>query len=155
MEQVEIAIAGKEAVLSALGVKIGSPPGTIRSEGTKNIITAMTKFGVKRLICITSVGVGDSKPRSGFLGNVLLPLFFKERFADVEKQEQLIQQSKLDWTIIRPSRLTDGSKTGSYKSGLQLSVGFRSTISRADIAAFMLQQLTDKTYLHKAPVVTY
>lgn len=70
-----------------------------------------------------------------------------------EAQEQLIRESGLDWTIVRPGGLTDGPATGAYRSGTDRSI--RATrVSRADVADFVLQQLTDLRYLHQAPAVS-
>ena len=153
---VEEAIKGTEAVLSALGVRaLGKS--RILSDGTKNIIRAMEKFGVKRFICESSLGVGDSRGQVGFLFDyILVPLFLRNIFKDKEVQERCIQESRLDWIIVRPARLTDGPRTGVYRSGF--SAGERSIkgkISRADVADFMLDQLTNDAYVRKTPGLSY
>jgi putative NADH-flavin reductase len=152
--RVEVAVTGHEAVISALGVKLGRPPERIRSEGTQNIVTAMEHHGVKRLICVSAMGAGDSKSRSGLFGKVLVPLIAKERFADVERQEQIIQNSHLNWVLVRPPRLTNGPKTGAYRTGIDLKTGMSSKVSRADVADFLLKQVSDDTHLHQALTIT-
>ena len=130
---------------------------TALSQGTGNIVRAMEKAGVRRLICESSLGVADSKGRLGILYNlVLVPLLLRGMFADKAAQEQLIQASTLDWVIIRPSSLTNGPRKGVYRAGLDIGHWFRPTrISRADAADFMLKQLTDDTWLRKTPGVAY
>ena len=154
---IEQAMQGQEAVLSALG----SPtlkPNSIISDGIKSIIEAMNRCGVRRLICESSLGVGDSNHLIGgsFGGLVFRFLFMgyilKHVFADKEIEEKHIQESGLDWTIVRPGGLTDEPATGSYQT---LTSDVKKTdstqISRADVADFMLKQLTDETWLRKTP----
>jgi putative NADH-flavin reductase len=153
---VENAISGKDAVLSALGVrKLGR--NTILSEGTKNIITAMKKCGVKRFVCMTSLGVGDSKGQTAwFFDKIIQPFVLRNIFNDKEVQERLVMDSELDWIIVRPAGLTNGPRTGAYKHWVgEPKAPITSRISRADVADFMLKQLTDDTYLRKTPGQSY
>lgn len=130
---------------------------TALSEGTRNIVRAMEKHGVKRLICESSLGVADSKGRLEIFYNlILVPLLLRGLFADKPGQEQIIQASTLDWVIVRPTSLTNGRRTGIYRTGLDIGHWFRPTrISRADVADFMLKQRSDDTYLRKTPGVAY
>ena len=130
---------------------------TILSEGTKNILQAMEKLGVKRFICESSLGIGESKGQLGFLYNyVLIPLFLRNIFADKEVQERIIKDSMLDWVIVRPAALTNGPRRGVYRDGRNIGHWFfTAKISRADVAGFMLKQLSDNTYLRKTPGVSY
>ena len=150
----EAAVAGQEAVLSALGTRSARPT-TLFSESTHNLIGAMDKHGVRRLVCITGVGVGDSKGHVGFLyDRIIRPFVVKNIYEDKERQEEEIKQSDLDWVIVRPAQLTDEPAKGEYGVYLKGSYTVK-TISRADVAAFMLAQLTDDTYVHKTPVISY
>jgi hypothetical protein len=117
----------------------------------------MERRGVRRLVCESSLGVGDSKGQLGLLfDRVVLPLWLRHVYEDKEVQERDIRQSPLDWVIVRPALLTNGPRTGVYQVGLTYN---RSSIvpriSRADVADFMLKQLTDDTYLRKAPALWY
>src|ERR687890_1499106 len=154
VSSVEAAVAGQDAVLSALGTR-SSRPTTLFSESTQNVIGAMDKHGVRRLVCITGVGVGDSKGHVGFLyDRIIRPFVVKNVYEDKERQEEEIQQSDLEWVIVRPARLTDEPAKGKY--GVYLKGSYKAkTISRADVADFMLAQLTDDTYVHKTPVISY
>ena len=127
------------------------------SEGTKTIVRAMEKAGVKRFVCESSLGIGDSKGQLGLLFNYLMiPLFLRNIFADKEVQEQVIKQSNLDWVIVRPGRLTNGPRTGNYKSGFSTTdKSIQAKISRADVADFMLKQITAEAYLKKTPGLSY
>lgn len=143
------AIAGHEAVLCALG---GGRKGIIRSEGTKNITRAMQATGIQKLICQTTLGCGESRGNLNFFWkNIMFGWFLKDAFLDHEQQEQYVLNSDLTWTIVRPAAFTDGDKTegfqqnfGPDKQGLKLK------IARADVAWFMLQQLTASTYTKRA-----
>jgi len=154
VSSVEAAVAGQEAVLSALGTR-SSRPTTLFSESTQNVISAMNKHGVRRLVCITGIGAGDSKGHVGFLyDRIMLPFIVKNIYEDKTRQEEAIKQSDLDWVIVRPARLTDEPAKGEYKVFLGGSYTAK-TISRADVANFMLAQLTDDTYVGKTPVISY
>jgi putative NADH-flavin reductase len=130
---------------------------TTLSEGTKNIVRATEKLGVKRFVCESSLGIGDSKGQLGFLYNyVLIPVLLRNIFADKEVQEKVIQESKLNWVIVRPAVLTNGPRTGVYRSGFDATdKSIQTKISRADVADFMLGQLVGDAYLSKTPGVSY
>lgn len=152
---VQRAVHGQEAVLCTIGA--GAKRGTLRADGTRNIAGAMEKAGVRRLVCQSSYGVGDTRDKLSFLLKyVLVPLVLRHAFADHEAQERVIRQSRLDWTIVRPVGLVKGPKTGIYRHGnLGAAAPARATISHADVAEFMLKQLTEGTYLRQTPGLAY
>lgn len=151
---IEAAMVGQDAVLCALGVKSRSAT-TVLSTGMKNIIATMEKSGTRRIVCESSLGVADSRNQTGFIfGKIIIPLIFKGLFEDKERQEGEIRQSNLDWVIVRPARLTNGSQKGRYRVVTDnAKVGIQ--ISRADVAAFMLEQLTNEQYLKKTVAIAY
>jgi putative NADH-flavin reductase len=151
----ETAVEGQDAVLSALGVRrLGK--NTILSDGTRNVIQAMQKKGVRRLVVESSLGVGDSAGQLGPLHNFfLLPLILRRIFQDKEAQELVVRASTLDWVIVRPAILTNGPRTGRYKAGFSGGARIKTKISRADTAEFMLKQLTDDKYLRQTPGLSY
>jgi putative NADH-flavin reductase len=153
---VQAAVQGQDAVLSALGVR-KLRKNSILSDGTKNILRAMGQHGVRRFVCESSLGVGDSLGQLGWVFNLfILPLFLRNIFSDKEVQEQSIRQSGLDWIIVRPAVLTNGPRTRVYRSGFgSTDRTIRGKVSRADVADFMLRQLTDDTYLRKTPGLSY
>jgi putative NADH-flavin reductase len=116
----------------------------------------MQKYHVSRLICLSAWGVGESKNRLPLVfKHLVLPLLMKEEYEDKETQEQLIRQSTLNWTIVRPSRLTNGPHTGRYRMNTMLEFSGQSSISRADVADCMLKQLTDSTFRQQCLEVSY
>jgi putative NADH-flavin reductase len=150
---VQRAVEGQDAVLISLG---NGRKGVVRAGGTKAVIDAMNRTGVKRLICQTTLGVGDSRGNLNFLWKyVMFGLLLRPAYADHVRQEQYVQASDLDWTIVRPSAFTDGPRTGSYRRGFPAEErGLSLKITRADIADFMIEQLTDTTYLRQAPGIS-
>jgi putative NADH-flavin reductase len=156
--QVEEAIAGQDVVICVLGVRPGVTT-PVCSEGTAHIIAAMQKLGVRRFICQSAFVVAalDGEWREIPWIVPILPFFpkVKAMFADKVIQEQEIRQSNLDWIIVRPATLTDGSGTGEYKVGTPMRMGLMPKISRADVADFLLKQVSDNTYLHKVPRLRY
>lgn len=156
-ENLEIAVQGQDAVLSALGHKRFFIKTSILSKGTKNIISAMDKVNVKRFICITSLGIQDSKFRLGLYYTLfVIPVILFFYFRDKAKQERLIMKSKLDWTIVRPGQLTNGKKRTTYSHGPKVgSYILTNMISRKNVAHFMLNQVNEKNYLHKTPGIIY
>ena len=154
---IEAAMHGQDAVLSALGHKRFFYPNRIQSDGTQNVLQAMEVQGVRRFICQTSLGLGDSAFRGGAVGTFFItPAILPFYFWDKARQEQVVARSTLDWIIVRPGRLTNGPRRGRYQSGLRVGRFLRGVkISRADVADFMLNQLDDNTYLKSAPGVCW
>jgi len=154
---VEAAMRSQEAVLSALGHKRFFSPNRILSEGTRNILRAMEAHGVPRFVCETSLGIGDSAGRLGlyytfFTIPVILPFYYWDK----TRQERLIARSNVEWVIVRPGLLTNAEKRGRYRHGLRVgSFLWTVRISRADVADFMLDQLTSDAYLRRAPGVCW
>jgi len=156
-DAVEAAMQGQDAVVSALGHKRFFYPTRILSEGTRNILRAMEIHSVPRLVCETSLGLGDSVGRLGlyftfFIIPVILPFYFWDK----TRQEQLIAASKVEWVIVRPGMLTNGRKRNAYRHGLKVgSFILTVRISRADVADFLLNQIADNTYLRASPGVCW
>ncbi len=149
-------IKGHDVVIIALGSG-KSRKGKVRSDGTKNIIAGMSEHGVKRLICQTTLGTGDSQSNLNFFWKyIMFGWFLKQVFLDHELQETYVRHSELEWTIIRPGAFTDGSLSRSYKHGFSRSEKkLKLKISRADVAHFILKQVQSNTYLYKAPGLSY
>ena len=153
LASVQRAVQDQEAVLCALGA---GRKGTVRAEGTRNIIRAMDGAGVRRLVCQTTLGVGESwKNLDFFWKRVMFGLVLRPAFADHVQQEAYIKQSDLEWTIVRPGAFTAGAQTGRYRHGFKSDDKTKLKISRADVADFMLKQLTDDTYVRKTPGLSY
>lgn len=149
--EVEQAVSGQEAVISSLGHKRFFIKTNILSEGTKNIISAMNRQNVKRFICITTLGINDSRFRLGLYYTLFtIPIILYFYFRDKAIQEKLIIKSNLNWTIVRPGQLTNSKLTGEYKVGNDVgNYLITNTISRANVAHFILSHLSNKTFFHK------
>lgn len=154
-DAVAAAMHGQEAVLSALGHKRFFMPTTILSTGTRNMLRAMQTHGIARFVCETSLGIGNSAGRMGLLYTFFtVPVILPFYFWDKAKQERLIAESSVDWTIVRPGVLINAKKRGHYRSGVRLGSFLRTVrIMRAEVAAFMLDQLESENFLRTAVAV--
>ncbi len=146
---VQRAMQGIDAVLCALG---DGAKGIVRATGTQNILAGMTTTGVKRLVCQTAIGLGESRGNLNFFWkHIMFGMLLKKAFADHALQEKAITESSVDWTIVRPSAFADGPATGRYQRGFSGSVkGLKLKIARADVAGEMLAQLTSLADFRKA-----
>lgn len=150
--QVEEAIRGSDAVLSMLGPK--GKPAVMAAESTKHIVRAMEKYGVRRLVVVSVAGVPVPQDNRGFnLASALIRLFLKDVFVDRENQLAVLESSKVDWVAVRVPRLTNDAPIGSIRTFFG-NPSPRMKISRADLAHFMLRQVTDHRWLRQAPIVT-
>lgn len=150
---VERAVAGHDVVLSALGTR-GGP--AVLPEGTRHILAAMRAHGIRRSLWVSSFGAGDSlQQMNWFAQTVIVKGFLRKAIEEKEIQEKIIMADDSDWIIARPGGLTDGPLTGTYRiTGPGDKVG-QPTIARADVADFMLKNLTDGRYVRKAVGLTY
>lgn len=124
----------------------------VLSIGAKNIVRAMKESGVRRLVWQSALGIGSSRGQLGAWYNFfLIPFFLRGSFADKEVQEKIIRESGLDWVVVRPGGLTNGPRTGKYHQTTKTGYAFATpTISRADVADFILKQVADDSNLHTA-----
>ena len=153
---VENAVEGKDVVISALGASSPFKYDQTVVDGVGNIIKAMERSNVKRFIYLSFIGVQESRKDGGFVIKYIAPKLLKTEIAGHENREKMIRQSNLAWTIVRAATLTKGIKKGAYRNGEELSSSsFTITISRADVADFMLKQINDNTFLHKAARIMY
>jgi len=155
-QSVHDATKNHDAVICTLGMPILNKD-KLRSKGTKNIVQAMNEAGVSRLICLSSMGVGDSHQLLSLKYKYLIaPLFMRHLFTDHSAQEQIIRQSKLDWTIVRPGSFTKALTSKPYRHGFtKADEPSKIKISPPDLVSFILNQLTNTTYLHQSPCVSY
>ena len=153
-QQVLHSIKGHDVVMVALGA---GRKGMVRSEGTRNIVKAMEMTGIKRLICQTAIGSGESKYNLNFYWRrILFGWLWKAAYLDHQLQERYIRESDLNWTIVRPGAFTNGKLTGRYKHGFAPNDrNIRLKISRPDVALFMLMQISSTAYIHKSPALSY
>jgi len=151
------AMPGHDAVLCALGHKKWLLPSNTLSEGTRNMVQAMKSHGVRRLVVETALGVGDSAGRLGIYYTLFtIPFILPFYWYDKGRQERVVRESDLDWVIVRPGQLTNGRARGTYRHGPRVGNYLWSvSISRADVADFMLNQVGDTPYLRTAVGVCY
>lgn len=154
-EDVEAALVGVDVVIQTLGVGLADMfrPVHLFSDATRVLIPAMRSQGVKRLICLTGFGAGDSRASISCLQRVPFRIVFGRAYNDKSRQEQMIKESDLDWTIARPGVLTGGPRTRRYKILAEAAKWRNGIISRADVADFLVRQIDDQTYLRQAPVL--
>jgi putative NADH-flavin reductase len=133
---------GQDAVVSALGVTTREPT-TLYSQGNANIMRAMQAAGARRIICISASGLDSGPLWQRLIAKPLLWLFLKNMYSDLVRMETVVKDSGLDWTIIRPPRMTDNPRTGQYHVAVNqhLSPGLK--ISRADLADYIVKHLDD------------
>ena len=155
-DAVNAAVEGQHAVCITIGRGPTRKPVSLFSEGTKNLIAAMKRLSVSKLICVTGIGAGDSKGHGGFLyDKIVNPLLLMTTYEDKDIQEFLVRDSKLEWVIVRPGFLTNGPRTEKYKALTDLQGVKAGKISRADVAHFILTQLDSMTEIGKTPLLTY
>lgn len=148
VDAVKTTLAGCEAAVSTLG-NFNRKPNTEVSDATKVIVDAMNASGPKRLVVVSTIGVGDSrKPLQSFMFKyVVIGWIARNIWKDRERQEEIIRASGLDWTIARPGGLKDEPLTGTYQVvGGGDPQPKTIAISRADVADFCLKALGDDTY---------
>ena len=150
-DQVAAVVAGQDAVLSALGPHERGPV-DLCTVAMTTILAAMERHGVRRLVALSAYGARDSHDRT--LYTFMLWRMQKEKMRDKERMEELIARSAVDWTLVRPSFLTNGPQTGTYHSGTDRRMTVTSHIARANVAAFMLRHVTDGAYVRQAPAIT-
>ncbi len=156
LSDVERAIAGSDAVVCAFAPRPSSPD-VFCAQATQNIIDAMKAQAVRRLLCVTGAMIGDYPHLSWFM-RWMKSTYQKQQPAlalDRAGQEQRVEASGLDWTLVKPPRLSDGKTRGRIRSGEALNVGAMSSISRTDLARFILDQVDSREYVGKRVVIQY
>ncbi|WP_328615576.1 NAD(P)H-binding protein [Amycolatopsis sp. NBC_00355] len=144
-------LPGTSVVISALG-GAGNGPTTVCTEGIRSAVTAMKAAGVARLIAVSAHGVLETHDKS--LYSVAVWANVADRMRDKETMEPLITTSGLDWTIVRPPKLSDHDGIGKYRAGTDLRIRLWSAIGRADLAAFLVDEAETPQYTHAYPRIT-
>ena len=149
----EKTLHGCNAVISELGVGIGDK-NPIVSEGNEVIISSMKKLGIKRFVTQSAFGANESwKPLPAYL-KVAHKVLLNPMSKDKDKMEDIVKNSNLDWTIVRPIRLTNGGAQHTYQFGTDIKFGYNPSVSRADVADFILNELEHNEFIHKAVTIT-
>lgn len=165
----ESAVDGADAVLSGLGARSTAEAG-IAARGTGAIVQAMQATGVRRVVVISAAPISTAAspgrpnpprrdPGEGiFMRNVASPLLkavLREQYADLARMEDVLRESGLDWTVVRPVRLTNRPKTGTYRTAQGQNVRRGWSISRADVAHFMLHAIAQPDTIKRAIAIAY
>lgn len=143
-------LQGKDAVISAIGVKgglTGDEPTTLYSRGNFRLLEAIQQAGVRRAFFISASAVEISPLLPWvvrLLAKYVLQKLLRHMYADLRAMEKLVRESDANWTIVRPPRLTDKPATGKYRWSVNSFLRNALTISRGDVAHFMLHHIDDE-----------
>lgn len=166
-EALAAAVAGRDAVLSALGMRVGemkarraqdpAARSTVQADGARAEVAAMLATGVRRIVSVDAAGrvidAGDG-PITRVVAKPLLRRLLREGFEDLAEAEKVLRASGLDWTLVAPPRLTDGPNRP-YRTVLDVNVRGGRSLSRADVADAMLRALQEPSWVHRRVSVAY
>ncbi len=155
-EDVARAIEGADAVILTLGVPRDLrvlKPTTLFSDATRVLIAAMKAAGITRLLTVTGFGAGESSEKLSTPERLAQKVFLGRAYADKDRQEQLIRDSGLDWTIARPGILSDNRKSGRYKVLVEKEAWRNGLINRADVADFLVTEAETGAHIHRTPAL--
>lgn len=147
------AVRGQEAVISTLGVGQSLKPMGLIARSVPNIVQAMQKQGVRRLVFTSAYGVGETMRDVPLIPRTLIGLFLKEIYADKAAGEEVLRRSDLDWTLVYPVTLTNGTRAGGYRLGERLTLRGLPRISRADLADCLLSLVEGGTFIRRGVLV--
>jgi putative NADH-flavin reductase len=145
------ALPGADVVISALGGEANGPT-TVCTDGIQSAVVAMKTAGVTRLIAVSAHGVLET--HDGSLYSLAVWANVAGRMRDKETMEALITASEVSWTIVRPPKLSDHAAIGKYTAGTDLPIRLWSSINRADLAAFLIDEAETPRYAHAYPRIT-
>jgi len=152
------AVEGSDAVINTLGPSSNSPAEVeLTEEFTRKLIEAMDAARIRRLVTLSGAAVsvdGEHKGLGDRFASAVVRVLAGNVLRAKQREYELLAASRLEWVAVRPPRVTDDAPRGSYRTG-ELKVSPGSRIGKADLAAFMLEQLTDDTYLRQAPLIKY
>ena len=151
---VDKVVAGADAVITVLGTPPTLSPVKLFSESARTVTQSMTDNGVDRLIAVTGIGSGDSKGIGGFLyAQLFQPIFLGTIYEDKTREEAIIRDSGLAWTIARPGFLTRFPAKGRYRALTDPEDWEGGFITRGDVADFLVKQIDGKDFVHKTPLL--
>lgn len=146
-ETFEKYLKNKDAVISALGAREATKPTTLYSEGNRNLLMAMKKMGIQRAFFISASALEISPVLPFYVrlaAKYILQKLLRHMYADIRIMEKLVKESDINWTIMRPPRLTNKPVTGKYRFAINSFLKNCLTISRADLAHFMVNNITNE-----------
>jgi putative NADH-flavin reductase len=148
------AMLGQDAVISALGRGLSFKPDDLMRRSVPVMLRTMGHAGVRRLIFTSAFGIGETWRDTPLVPRLFARTLLRGIYADKAIGEGLIRQSDLDWTIVHPTMLTDGARTGTWRSGERLRLSALPKISRSDVGAFLVSQLNDASYIRRTVLVS-
>jgi len=148
------AVRGQDAVLSALGVRSSFFPRDLMQRSLANIVPAMEAAGVGRFVLMSAFGVGDSRKDAPVLPRLMYNTLLACIFADKRAAEDALKRSTLDWTIVYPVLLTNAPRSVRYRAAERLELRGFPSISRADVADFMLRELVERRFVRRTVVLS-
>jgi len=154
----EASMKDNDLVVSILSTGSSNKPTTIYSKGGQNILDAMRKAGIKKLITLTSGGVQKDDPviQKSFFYKYVGLWYLQHIYTDMSAWEKILEQTKdIDWICVRPTYLRNGELTKKYRVNKTYSPDGGSKISRADLADFIVKQVTSNEFIHQKPVIAY
>ena len=151
-------MGGADAVISALGPSLDrKATGMPLVEGTRTILEAMRSEGVERYLGMATPSLRDPRDTASLLGRIVPFMgrtFLARAYRELLAMSQLITDSPLDWTLARFTRPTDGARSGTVRAGYLGRDRIRASITRADIAGFLLAQTSDARFHRAAPAIS-
>ena len=147
------ALAGQDAVISALGRGQSLKSSDLITKAVNVLIPAMSEMRIKRLIFLSGFGAGETLLQASLIQKIIFKTFLKGIYTDKAKAEHVIRSSNLDWTLVYPVKLNNKPATGNFKVGEKFTMNGSPEISRADVADFMLKQLSSNLFLNKGVIV--
>jgi putative NADH-flavin reductase len=151
------ALATAEAAISAVGPR-GTGRTTVSQDSARSIVQAMQDAGVQRLLTVSGsvvIDAGEGAVMRGLLKPLVRATFLRNVCADMRRAEEQVRNSNLDWTIMRPPRLTGKAASGTYRTAIDRNLRHGSSLSRADLAACMLRLVNDRSVVRKHVGVAY
>lgn len=155
---VERVVAGADAVISTLGPPIDPLlRGNALTEASRTIVAAMDRAGVRRLVALATVSVPDPRDRPTLLDRLIpvgIGLLIPNALREIQGIAEVVSTSGLDWTLARITAPIDNPPTGTLRAGFLGRDAVGTPMTRSDIAAFLVDQLTDTRYVGAAPAIS-
>jgi putative NADH-flavin reductase len=148
-------VRGQDVVISALGRGQSFKSEKLIQRSVPPILSAMQTFGVRRLIFMSALGVGETMRDAPLVSRIFARLLLGDIYADKEIGEALICKSDLEWTLVKPPLLTNGPLTRTYRAGERLHLRGMPKMSRADVAHFILRQVDNPEYVRKSVLIAH
>ena len=152
-QSLDAAMDGQEAIVSSLGVGLSLRSGGLIGAAMPAILAAMERRSLRRLVAVSAFGVGHTREDAPLLPRIVFRTLLRDIYADKNAGDDALKRSAFDWTIVAPVRLTDGPRTGKARAGERLRLAALPSVSRADVAQFVLDEIERPRHLRRVVVV--